>query len=78
MEVDILRIIKNIISKELYLLGFLVFPETLRLLMKAGETESTDLKQSIIMFLAVAILAVIQQIIKDKYFKNHDRRIKTK
>lgn len=78
MEVDILKIIKNIIKNELYLLSLLVFQEILRLLMKAGENLSIDLKQSIIMFITVAILSVIQQIIKETYIKNHDSRKKIK
>lgn len=73
-----MKIIKNIIKNELYLLGFLVFQEILRLLMKAGENLSIGLKQSIIMLITVAILSVIQQIIKDTYIKNHDSRKKIK
>lgn len=67
-----MKIIKNVIKNELCLLGFLVVQEILRLLMKAGEYLSIDLKQSIIMFIIVAILSVIQQIIRETYIKNHD------
>lgn len=67
-----MKIIKNVIKNELRLLGFLVVQEILRLLMKAGEYLSIDLKQSIIMFIIVAILSVIQQIIRETYIKNHD------
>lgn len=67
-----MKIIKNVIKNELRLLGFLVVQEILRLLMKAGKHLSIDLKQSIIMFIIVAILSVIQQIIKETYIKNHD------
>jgi hypothetical protein len=74
LEEDILKIIKNIIKNELYLIGFLVFQEILRILMKAGGNLSIDLKQSIIMFIIVAILSVIQQIIKEIYIKNHKER----
>jgi len=42
--------------------------------MKAGEYLSIGLKQAIIWFIIVAILSVIQQIIKDIYYKNHDNR----
>ena len=42
--------------------------------MKAGEHLSIGLKQAIICFIIVAILSVIQQIIKDTYNKNHDSR----
>lgn len=73
-----MKIIKNVIKNELRLLGFLVFQEILRLLMKAGEHLSIDLKQSIIMFIIVAISSVIQQIIKETYIKNHDSRKKIK
>ncbi len=62
-----MKIIKNIIKNEIYLFDFLVFQEILRLLMKAGENLSIDLKQSIIMFISVTILSVIQQIIKERY-----------
>jgi len=74
LEVDILKIIKNITRNELYLIGFLVFQEILRLLMKAGGNLSIDLKQSIIMFIIVTILSVIQQIIKEIHIKNHKER----
>ncbi|ROR25660.1 hypothetical protein EDD66_11010 [Mobilisporobacter senegalensis] len=69
-----MKIIKNVIKNELRLLGFLVFQEIIRLLMKAGAHLAIDLKQSIIMFIIVAISSVIQQIIKETYIKNHDNR----
>lgn len=67
-----MKIVKNIIKNEIYLLGFIVFQEILRILMKAGDNLAIDLKQSIIMFLTVAVLSVFQLIIKDAYNKNHD------
>lgn len=73
-----MKIVKNIIKNELYLLGILVFQEILRLLMKAGKYLSIDLKLAIIMIITVAILSVIQQIIKETYIQNHDSRKKIK
>lgn len=67
-----MKIVKNIIKNEIYLLGFVVFQEILRILMKAGDNLAIDFKQSIIMFLTVAVLSVFQLIIKDAYNKNHD------
>ncbi|WP_313134267.1 hypothetical protein [Anaerocolumna sp.] len=69
-----MKIIKNILKNELRLVCLIVFNEILRLLMKAGEYLSIGLKQAIIWFIIVAILSVIQQIIKDIYYKNHDNR----
>lgn len=66
------NIVKNIINNELKLVVLIVFNEILRLLMKAGEHLSIDLKQSITLFIIVAILSVIEQIIKEAYYKNHD------
>lgn len=65
-----MKIIKNIFKHELYLIFFLVFTETLRRLMGASENVAVGLKQSIIMIIAVAILSVIEQIIKDKMKKD--------
>jgi hypothetical protein len=73
-----MNIVKNIFKNELKLVVLIVFNEILRLLMKAGEYLSIDLKQSITLFFLVAILTVIQQIIKDIYNKNHDSRKKIK
>jgi hypothetical protein len=67
------KIVRNIIKNELYLLGFLVFQEILRLLMNAGDNLSIDLKQSIIMIIIVAILSVLQQIFKERYIKKQKR-----
>ena len=69
------NIVKNIIKNELKLVALIVFNEILRLLMKAGEDLSINLKQSIIFFIIVVILSVIQQI-KEVYNKNHDSRKK--
>jgi hypothetical protein len=66
-----LKIIKNIFKHELYLIFFLVFTEIIRRLMGASENVSVGLKQSIIMIIAVAILSVIEQIIKDKMKKDN-------
>ena len=70
------NIVKNIFKNELKLVVLIAFNEILRLLMKAGEYLSINLKQSITLFIIVAILSVIQQIIKDIYNKNHDSRKK--
>ncbi|MGI6122799.1 MAG: hypothetical protein ACOYIG_01250 [Acetivibrionales bacterium] len=48
---------------------FLVFSEILRKMMSASENVATSLEQAIIMIAAVAILSVIEQIIKDKVKK---------
>ncbi len=69
-----MKIIKNIIKNELYLIGLLVIQEILRLLMKAEDYLSIDFKQSIILVIIVAILSVIQQLIKETYMKNRDAR----
>ena len=63
-----MKIIKNIIKNELYLIGFLVIQEILRILMKAREELSIGLKTTIIMVITVAALSIIQQIIKERYF----------
>lgn len=72
MEGDHLNIIKNIIKNELYLFAFLILSEVLRLFMKAGEYLSIDFIIAIIMVIAVAILSVIQQIVKEIFYKNRD------
>ncbi|MDF2588460.1 MAG: hypothetical protein K0S41_2301 [Anaerocolumna sp.] len=71
-----LKIIKNIIKNELYLLAFLVLQEILRILMKAGDYLSVSLKQSVIMIIIVAVLSVIQQVMKETYHKNQNNRKK--
>lgn len=72
------NIVKNIIENELKLVTLIVFNEILRVLMKAGEHLSIGLKQSITFFIIVAILSVVQQIIKEAYNKKHDSRKKIK
>ncbi len=68
-----MRIIKNIIKNELFLIGFMLLQEVIRLVMKASKDMFIDLELFIIMFIMVAILSVIQQIIKEKYIKRHER-----
>ncbi len=57
-------ILKNIGKNELYLIFFLISQEIIRLLMKASNDLSVSLKQSIIMIIIVAVLSVIQQLLK--------------
>ncbi len=69
-----MKIIKNIIRNELFLLGFILLQEVIGLAMKASKDMFIDLELFIIMFIVVAILSVIQQIIKEKYYKRHEKR----
>lgn len=70
------NIVKNIIRNELKLVVLIVFNEILRLLMKAEEHLSINLKQLIIFFVIVVFLSVMQQIIKEVHNRNHDSRKK--
>ncbi len=69
-----MKILKNIIRNELFLLGFILLQEVIGLAMKASKDMFIDLELLIIMFIVVAILSVIQQIIKEKYNKRHEKR----
>lgn len=69
-----MKILKNIIRNELFLLGFILLQEVIGLAMKASKDMFIDLELLIIMFIVVAILSVIQQIIKEKYIKRHEKR----
>jgi hypothetical protein len=60
------EIVKNIIRNELYLLFFIVIEEVIRVLMKARDDLSFSLNQIIIMVVIVAVISVIQQLIKKK------------
>lgn len=71
-----MKIIKNIIKNELYLLAFLVLQEIIRILMKAGDYLSVSLRQAVIMIIIVAVLSVIQQVMKETYHKNQNNRKK--
>ena len=71
-----LKIIKNIIKNELYLIAFLLLPEILGFLMKAEDYLSVSLKQAVIMIIIVAVLSVIQQVVKETYNKNQNNRKK--
>ncbi|MDF2594174.1 MAG: hypothetical protein K0R69_515 [Clostridia bacterium] len=59
-------IIKNIVKKELYLSFFIIVQEIIRVLMKGRNELSITLNQAIIMIISVAILSVIQQLLKKK------------
>jgi hypothetical protein len=73
-----LKIIKNIIKNELYLIAFLLLPEILGFLMKAEDYLSVSLKQAVIMIIIVAVLSVIQQVVKETYNKNQNNHKKIK
>ncbi|MDF2878780.1 MAG: hypothetical protein K0S30_1876 [Clostridia bacterium] len=59
-------IIKNIVKNELYLLFFIIVQEIILVLMKVRNDLSVSLNQAIIMVITVAILSVIQQLLKKK------------
>lgn len=65
LEISKLKlIIKNILKNELYLIFFLIFQETIRIIMKARNTLSISFNEIIVMIVVVAILSIIQKMFK--------------
>lgn len=59
-------VLRNIAKNELHLLLFIIVQEIIRVLMKVRDDLSIGLNQVIIMVIIVAILSVIQQLLKKK------------
>lgn len=72
-EAVTLKILKNILKNELYLIGLLLLVQVMRPLLMSRDL-SIGLERFLLMVAVMAIFSVIQQIVRDRALKKRDNQ----